>query len=67
MAEDTSPPTVVLFDLGGTLADTFADLEWALAWALDEQGLAPGDRRAVRPQVSRGARAMTEAALAPSP
>lgn len=54
---------MVLFDLDGTLADTFPDLEWALCAALAEHGFTPGDSAAVRARVSSGARAMTEAAL----
>jgi len=58
-------PGLVLFDLDGTLADTFPDLENALARALEEHGLAPpADRDALRAQVSHGSRAMTRCALA---
>lgn len=58
------PPTFVLFDLDGTLADTFADLFWALERALDEGGYPPPQRAPVREQVSAGAGAMTRAGFA---
>ncbi len=59
----SEPPALVLFDLDGTLADTFPDLQWALARAMDEHDLAAPDAAAVRAQVTGGARAMVEAAL----
>jgi phosphoglycolate phosphatase len=58
---------LVLFDLDGTLADTFPDLENALGRALAEHGLAPGESARVRAAVSAGSRAMVEAALAGRP
>lgn len=54
---------LVLFDLDGTLADTFKDLFWALNQALEEHGHAPAHSGAIRMRVSQGARAMTRAAL----
>lgn len=58
-----SAPQVVLFDLDGTLADTFCDLMPALDAALASAQLPPGDGRAVRAQISRGTRAMVRAAM----
>jgi phosphoglycolate phosphatase len=58
------PPEAVLFDLDGTLADTFVDLKRALDAALTARGLPAGEHAAVRQRVSEGARAMTRAALA---
>jgi 2-phosphoglycolate phosphatase len=57
-------PKLVLFDLDGTLADTFKDLFWALNQALGEFGHGHADARAIRMRVSQGARAMSRAALA---
>jgi len=56
-------PEVVLFDLDGTLADTFGDLLAALDDALEAHGLPASDARAVRARVSQGASAMTRAAV----
>lgn len=54
----------VLLDLDGTLVYTLPDLHAALNRALDEAGLAPVPEATMRPRVSRGARAMLDAALA---
>jgi 2-phosphoglycolate phosphatase len=54
---------LVLFDLDGTLADTFKDLFWALNQALEEHGYKHADAAAIRDRVSLGARAMACAAL----
>lgn len=56
-------PALVLFDLDGTLADTFPDLLWALDRALDEHGRSRDEQQDLRPQVSAGARAMLCSAL----
>ena len=58
-------PKLVLFDLDGTLADTFKDLFWALNAALEEHGHVNVDAAAIRGHVSHGARAMARAALPP--
>ncbi len=55
-------PCTVLFDLDGTFADTLPDLSFALAQALRERDLEPVSSDALRPLVSRGARAMAEKA-----
>ncbi len=55
-------PCTVLFDLDGTFADTLPDLRLALSQALAEQDLEPVSSRVLRPLVSRGARAMAQAA-----
>ena len=59
-------PELVLFDLDGTLADTFVDLKAALEAAMATRGLAAGNPDAIRARVSEGARAMTRAALGES-
>lgn len=64
MPEGGSPPALVLFDLDGTLADTFPDLLWALRRALEERGLPPPEAGAVRARVSQGGRSMTECTAA---
>lgn len=48
----------VLFDLDGTLVDSAPDLIAALNRLLHEQGRAPADFNALRPMVSKGARAI---------
>ena len=60
---DHGAPKLVLFDLDGTLADTFKDLFWALNRALEEHGHTPARPAAIRMRVNQGARAMTRAAL----
>ena len=64
MHANHAAPKLVLFDLDGTLADTFKDLFWALNQALGEFGHGHADARAIRMRVSHGARAMSRAALA---
>jgi phosphoglycolate phosphatase len=54
----------VLFDLDGTLADTFIDMLPALDGALAACGLPAADASAVRARVSAGSRAMVTCALA---
>lgn len=54
----TRPPTRVLFDLDGTLADTAPDLHHALNLVLAEQGRPPLPLGRVRPAASHGALAM---------
>ena len=49
---------VVLFDLDGTLVDSAVDLLNALNRIVVEQGHAPLPLSAIRPVVSKGARAM---------
>jgi phosphoglycolate phosphatase len=63
-AAQSAGTALVLFDLDGTLADTFPDLEHALGRALAEHGMAPGERAGLRAAVSAGSRAMVEVALA---
>jgi len=62
-AEQARGARLVLFDLDGTLADTLPDLAWALNRALAEHGLASAPDDVLRGCVSRGARAMTQAAV----
>jgi 2-phosphoglycolate phosphatase len=56
-------PELVLFDLDGTLADTFKDLFWALNEALQEHGHSAAGAAQIRMRVSQGSRAMARAAL----
>lgn len=56
-------PAAVLFDLDGTLADSFAGIHAALARALAEFGLPPRELDWVRRHVGRGARALLEDAI----
>ena len=57
------PPKLVLFDLDGTLADTFKDLLEALNLALAEHGYGNAEPSRIRELVSQGAREMSRAAL----
>jgi 2-phosphoglycolate phosphatase len=63
MQADQSSVQLVLFDLDGTLADTFKDLFWALNESLREHGYAHAQSAKIRPLVSQGGRAMARAAL----
>lgn len=56
-------PAAVLFDLDGTLADSFAGIHAALTRALEEFGLAPRELDWVRRHVGRGARPLVEDAV----
>ncbi len=56
-------PAAVLFDLDGTLADSFVGIHGALAQALAEFGLPPRDLEWVRRHVGRGARPLVEDAV----
>lgn len=57
MSESRAPRTVLL-DLDGTFADTLPSLHHALEEAMAKHGLHSTPRDALRPVVSRGARAM---------
>lgn len=59
---ETRAPRTVLLDLDGTFADTFPSLRHALEEAMAKHGLAPAPAEALRPLVSRGARAMAKSA-----
>ncbi len=64
----TGGTQLVLFDLDGTLADTYPDLLAAVHNAFLEQGLPAPDPALVGAQISHGGRAMINAALtAPVP
>jgi phosphoglycolate phosphatase len=56
-------PAALLFDLDGTLADSFAAIRIALNDALAEHGLAPYDLAWVRTHVGRGAPALVRDAV----
>ncbi len=56
-------PQAVLFDLDGTLADSFPAIEQALAVALASEGLPPRPLAWVRRHVGRGAAALVQAAV----
>ena len=61
MSESRAPRTVLL-DLDGTFADTLPSLHHALEETMAKHGLPPISREALRPLVSRGARAMVTGA-----
>lgn len=63
MPATTRFPTLVLFDLDGTLLDSAPDMVATLNRMLAARGCAPLPLAAVRPHVSRGARAMSAAAF----
>lgn len=63
MCSAQRPPQLVLFDLDGTLADTFKDLLAALNLALAEHGYKNAEPSRIRALVSQGAREMSRAAL----
>ena len=63
---DASPvrqPEAVLFDLDGTLVDTFPDLADALDFAVRDAGAGAVDRTRLRPLISRGTREMIASVL----
>jgi phosphoglycolate phosphatase len=55
--------SAVVFDLDGTLADTAADVQQALARALASEGLPPIDVAATRLMIGGGPRMLVERAL----
>jgi phosphoglycolate phosphatase len=55
--------SAVVFDLDGTLADTAADIQQALARALATEGLPPVDVAATRLMIGGGPRKLVERAL----
>jgi phosphoglycolate phosphatase len=59
-------PAAVLFDLDGTLADSFAAIAAALNLALSERGLPEHDLEWTRGHVGRGAVELVRAAVAPA-
>lgn len=56
-------PSVVLFDLDGTLLDSAADMLATVNTMRARRGIAPMQLHELRPYVSRGARAMSGAAF----
>jgi N-acetyl-D-muramate 6-phosphate phosphatase len=56
-------PRLVLFDLDGTLLDSAPDMLAAINALRGERGEAPGTLDALRPHVSKGARAMIASAF----
>ena len=63
MTSDTRRPAALLFDLDGTLADSFAAIRDALNAALREYGLDERDLAWVRAHVGRGAPALVHDAV----
>jgi phosphoglycolate phosphatase len=63
----TATVKAVLFDLDGTLADTAADLGYAVNLQRIARGLEPLPLAALRPLVSHGARGMLRAAFGLAP
>jgi HAD superfamily hydrolase (TIGR01509 family) len=63
VTSDTLRPAALLFDLDGTLADSFAAIRDALNAALREHGLAERDLAWVRTHVGRGAPALVRDAV----
>ena len=59
-------PTAVVFDLDGTLADSFVAIDAALNRALVERGLPERDLEWTRRHVGRGAVELVRAAVAPA-
>ncbi len=59
-------PTALVFDLDGTLADSFAGIGLALNRALAEHGLAARDLAWTRAHVGRGAAELVRDAVAPA-
>ena len=59
-------PLAVIFDLDGTLADSFTAIEVALNRALSECGLPARDLEWTRSHVGRGAVELVKAAVAPA-
>jgi len=59
-------PAALLFDLDGTLADSFAAIDEALERALAEAGLPARDLEWTRAHVGRGAAELVRAAVAPA-
>lgn len=56
-------PALVLFDLDGTLLDSAPDMAATVNAMRDARGMPPLPLEAIRPHVSRGARAMSAAAF----
>jgi len=65
VAEPPRWPAAVVFDLDGTLADSFAAIDEALERALAECGLPRRDLEWTRSHVGRGAVELVKAAVAP--
>jgi phosphoglycolate phosphatase len=63
MSAETLRPAVVMFDLDGTLADSFAAIRTALNAALSELGLPQHDLPWVRSHVGRGSEALLRDAV----
>ena len=63
MNSSTRFAPVVLFDLDGTLVDSAVDLHNALGRIVAREGMAPVPLSAIRPVVSKGARAMLAVAF----
>ena len=64
-ASSARRPEAMLFDLDGTLADTFPDLADAIAAGARDAGADAGDLTRLRPLVSRGTREMLASVLPP--
>ena len=65
VTSDTRRPAALLFDLDGTLADSFAAIRDALNAALREHGLAEYDLAWVKTHVGRGAPELVRDAVGP--
>ena len=63
MVDDIHHYKLVIFDLDGTLADTFGDIAEAVNFALAGQGLSPFSSQKVRQYVGNGVRNLMERLL----
>lgn len=66
MTHHLVPKPIILFDLDGTLVDSFADIHAALSSGLQELGFPTHDLNAVKGMVGHGMRNLVQQALPPN-